>query len=59
MILDLIAVREPKTLMFASFISKSLGTGQKARKWLQRLQEKGLIESYQTSNKTLRYNEPT
>ena len=36
-----------------------LGTGQKARKWLQRLQEKSLIESYQTSNKTLRYNEPT
>ena len=36
-----------------------LGTGQKARKWLQRLQEKGLIGSYQTSNKTLRYNEPT
>jgi len=42
-----------------SFPVNNLGTGQKCRKWLQRLQEKGLIESYQTSNKTLRYNEPT
>jgi len=45
-----------KIIWFTKFF---LGTGQKCRKWLQRLQEKGLIESYQTSNKTLRYNEPT